>query len=139
MEFCRQIRGSNWIWIPVLGVGFFFLYYFTFKFLILKFNYLTPGRELEEDMPEVQEAVKSDDIIGEIITGLGGADNVVSVDACFTRLRIKVKDKSVVQDVKFWKSLGASGVVQVSDGVQIVYGTKADVYKTQIRGVLGME
>ena len=132
-------KGSNWIWIPVLGVGFFFLYYFTFKFLILKFNYLTPGRELEEDMPEVQEAVKSDDIIGEIIAGLGGADNVVSVDACFTRLRIKVKDKSVVQDVKFWKSLGASGVVQVSDGVQIVYGTKADVYKTQIRGVLGME
>lgn len=134
-------KGSNWIWIPILGVGFFFLYYFTFKFMILKFNYKTPGREDDEvvtNSSESNENSKSE-ILYDIIEGLGGQDNIVHVDACFTRLRVKVKDKSLVGDAKLWRGLGANGVVQVSDGVQVIYGSKADVYKTQIREVMGME
>ena len=61
------------------------------------------------------------------------------MDACFTRLRVKVKNKEIVGDANLWKKLGANGVVQVSDGVQVIYGSKADVYKTQIREVLGVE
>lgn len=74
--------------------------------------------------PEAETTIKTDDIIQGMIDGLGGVENVAHVDACFARLRVKVKDKSVIQ---------------VSDCVQIVYGAKADVYKTQIRNVLGMK
>lgn len=133
-------KGSNWIWIFILGIGFFILYYFTFKFLINKFNLKTPGREIEvnseSETPIIQE---QSEIIALIIEGLGGSDNILSVDACFTRLRVKVKDKNLVLDDKGWKSLGANGVVQVADGVQVIFGTKADVYKTQVREALGIE
>lgn len=133
-------KGSNWIWIPILGVIFFFLYYFTFKFMILKFNYKTPGRE-DEIINETSENnnLSKTDILYDIIEGLGGKDNIIHVDACFTRLRVKVKNKEIVGDTNLWKKLGANGVVQVSDGVQVIYGSKADVYKTQIREVLGVE
>ncbi|SHK05405.1 PTS system IIB component, Glc family /PTS system IIC component, Glc family [Clostridium amylolyticum] len=133
-------KGSNWIWIPILGTAFFFLYYFTFKYMILKFDYKTPGRE--EDTEETQVSKKEtakDEILYEIIEGLGGQDNILSVDACFTRLRVKVKDKVLVGDTALWKKLGANGVVQVSDGVQVIYGAKADVYKTQIREAIGLD
>lgn len=132
-------KGSNWIWVPILGVIFFFLYYFTFKFMILKFDYKTPGREDDDVIDTSVNQVAQSEIIDEIITGLGGSDNIITVDACFTRLRVKVKDKSIIGDTDYWKRLGANGVVQVSDGVQVIYGTKADVYKTQIREVLGVE
>ena len=131
-------KGSNWIWVPILGVIFFFLYYFTFKFMILKFNYKTPGREDDEvsDGASTEVAVSKDEIVNHIIDGLGGKDNIINVDACFTRLRVKVKDKEIVGDSTLWKKLGASGLVKVNDGVQIIYGAKADVYKTQIRELL---
>ena len=133
-------KGSNWIWIPILGIIFFFLYYFTFKFMILKFNYKTPGRE-DDVINETSENnnLSKADILYDIIEGLGGQDNILHVDACFTRLRVKVKNKEIVGDANLWKKLGANGVVQVSDGVQVIYGSKADVYKTQIREVLGVE
>lgn len=134
-------KGSNWIWVPILGVIFFFLYYFTFKFMILKFNYKTPGREDDEvsDGASTEVAVSKDEIVNHIIDGLGGKDNIINVDACFTRLRVKVKDKEIVGDSTLWKKLGASGLVKVNDGVQIIYGAKADVYKTQIRELLGVD
>ena len=120
-------KGSNWIWIFILGIIFFFLYYFTFRFMILKFDYKTPGREADE------EEVKP----------LGGkkvSDDILNVDACFTRLRVKVKDNALVMSDNEWKSqTGANGVVRVNDGVQVIYGTKADVYKNNLKNVLGME
>ena len=109
--------------------------------MILKFNYKTPGREDDNIADEIESkaAVSKDEILYDIIEGLGGQDNILHVDACFTRLRVKVKDIDSVGDTKLWKSLGANGVVQVSDGVQVIYGAKADVYKTQIREVLGID
>ena len=134
-------KGSNWIWIFILGVFFFAAYYISFRFLIQKFDFKTPGRE--EDDAEIKELGSkkvSDDILATIIEGLGGADNILNVDACFTRLRVKVKDKALVMSDADWKAkTAANGVVQVSDGVQIIYGTKADVYKNNIKNVLNME
>ena len=79
-------KGSNWIWVFIIGIPCFFLYYFTFRFMITKFNYKTPGRE--DDGQEVKKLDKkmSDEMMATIIEGLGGADNIQHVDACFTRL-----------------------------------------------------
>lgn len=134
-------KGSNWIWIFILGVFFFAAYYVSFRFLILKFDFKTPGREDDDtEVKELGSKKVSDDILATIIEGLGGADNILHVDACFTRLRVKVKDKSLVMSDADWKTkTAANGVVQVSDGVQIIYGTKADVYKNNIKNVLNME
>ena len=133
-------KGSHWIWIFILGVGFFFLYYFTFRFMILKFNYKTPGREDEGEAVELKGKKVDDETMAVIVEGLGGSDNILNVDACFTRLRVKVKDKSLVMSDDDWKKkTGANGVVRVNDGVQIVYGTKADIYKNNLKNVLGME
>ena len=77
----------------IIGIPCFFLYYFTFRFMITKFNYKTPGRE--DDGQEVKKLDKkmSDEMMATIIEGLGGADNIQHVDACFTRLRVKSKTR----------------------------------------------
>lgn len=118
-------KGSNWIWVLILGAVFFVLYYAVFKFMILKFDYKTPEREADEAQVRPLGGRKvSDDILAVIVEGLGGADNILNVDACFTRLRVKVKDKALVMDDKDWKEkTGANGVVRVNDGVQIIYGS----------------
>ena len=133
-------KGSNWIWVFIIGIPCFFLYYFTFRFMITKFNYKTPGRE--DDGQEVKKLDKkmSDEMLATIIEGLGGADNIQHVDACFTRLRVKVKDKALVMPDTDWKQkTGANGVVQVADGVQIIYGAKADIYKNNLKSALNMD
>lgn len=133
-------KGSNWIWVFIIGIPCFFLYYFTFRFMITKFNYKTPGRE--DDGQEVKKLDKkmSDEMMATIIEGLGGADNIQHVDACFTRLRVKVKDKALVMPDTDWKQkTGANGIVQVADGVQIIYGAKADIYKNNLKSALNMD
>lgn len=134
-------KGSNWIWVFILGAIFFVLYYVTFRFMITKFNYKTPGREDDDvEVKEINGKKISDDMLAVIIEGLGGTDNILNVDACFTRLRVKVKDKALVMSDNEWKSqTGANGVVRVNDGVQIIYGAKADVYKNNLKNALGME
>lgn len=82
----------------------------------------------------------SNEMMATIIEGLGGADNIQHVDACFTRLRVKVKDKALVMPDTDWKQkTGANGVVQVADGVQIIYGAKADIYKNNLKSALNMD
>ena len=102
--------------------------------MILKFNYKTPGREDEGEAVELKGKKVDDETMAVIVEGLGGSDNILNVDACFTRLRVKVKDKSLVMSDEDWKKkTGANGVVRVNDGVQIVYGTKADIYKNNLK------
>ena len=96
----------------------------------------------EDDGQEVKKLDKkmSDEMMATIIEGLGGADNIQHVDACFTRLRVKVKDKALVMPDTDWKQkTGANGVVQVADGVQIIYGAKADIYKNNLKSALNMD
>lgn len=109
---------TNWLYVPLIGVPWFFLYYFSFKFLIEKYNYKTPGRD--EDL--LEEKVLSDaEQTKLIISGLGGRENISDFDCCITRLRVTVKDASLVNDETL-KSSGSHGIIKQGVGVQIVYG-----------------
>ena len=134
-------KGSNWQAILFLGPIYFVVYYFVFKFIILKKGLKTPGREEESD-DEAEKAPKTviSDLIPAIVEAVGGDNNIKSVEACFTRLRIQLNDcDKVVDDAEFTEKLEARGIVHVNGGVQIVYGNMASNYATQMRELLGME
>ena len=110
-----------------IGVGFFFLYYFTFSFLIKKMNYPTLGRE-SEDSNTVEEIKNTDENskINCFIEALGGKDNFITADSCITRLRLDLKDRTII-DEEMLKSLGAKGVMKPGQtSVQVILGTSAE-------------
>jgi len=118
--------------IPLLiamGVGFFITYYLLFRFVIVKWNMRTPGREIEST--EAIAAPRPDTRAEQLIGALGGRDNLVSVDACITRLRIEVVDAGKVEKGTL-KAMGAAGVVEVGNSVQAVFGTQAETLKNEI-------
>ena len=129
-------------------VIFFVLNYFVSSFLIKKFNIATPGRNgnyIDDDADENAESTKkvdsktaNDEQCIKIIELLGGKENIVDVDACMTRLRVTVKDASIVGDENAWKACGALGLVLKDKGVQAIYGPKADVLKSNIQDILGV-
>ncbi|WP_261116592.1 PTS transporter subunit IIBC [Streptococcus mitis] len=129
----------NFIWVTVL---FAVIMYFIANFMIQKFNYATPGRNgnyetaegSEEASSEVKVAAGSQAV--NIINLLGGRANIVDVDACMTRLRVTVKDADKVGDAEQWKAEGAMGLVMKGQGVQAIYGPKADVLKSDIQDIL---
>ncbi|MGX4599359.1 PTS transporter subunit IIBC [Faecalimicrobium sp. JNUCC 81] len=126
-------------------IAFFALNFVTFNFLIKKFDIATPGRNGNyiEDGEEQSSSKTTDnsekDMLSEkIINLLGGSDNIEDVDACMTRLRVTVKDTSIVWNEKQWKENGALGLIIKDRGVQAVYGPKADVLKSNIQDILGV-
>ncbi len=129
----------NFVWVTVL---FAVIMYFIANFMIQKFNYATPGRNgnyetaegSEEASNEVKVAAGSQAV--NIINLLGGRANIVDVDACMTRLRVTVKDADRVGDAEQWKAEGAMGLVMKGQGVQAIYGPKADVLKSDIQDIL---
>ena len=129
----------NFIWVTVL---FAVIMYFIANFMIQKFNYATPGRngnyETAEGSEEASSAVKvaAGSQAVNIINLLGGRANIVDVDACMTRLRVTVKDADKVGDPEQWKAEGAMGLVMKGQGVQAIYGPKADVLKSDIQDIL---
>ena len=132
----------NFAWVTVL---FGFIMYFIANFMIKKFNYATPGRngnyEQNDDAASGDSAAgaatssASSQVIN-IINLLGGRANIVDVDACMTRLRVTVKDAEKVGTEEQWKAEGAMGLVMKGQGVQAIYGPKADVLKSDIQDVL---
>ena len=125
---------NTWMIIP-LGIAAFVVFYVVFRFAIVKFNLKTPGREDDEETEK--KAVLSNDNFTEvasiILEGVGGKDNVTSIDNCVTRLRLEIKDYTLV-DEKIIKSAGVAGVVRPGkNAVQVVVGTKvqfvADEFK----------
>ena len=129
----------------LVGLVYAVVYYFLFSFMIKKFNLKTPGRDADEKdtklftKKDFQNANKGDEIVEKaplVLEALGGESNIVSVDACITRLRVEVKDKSKV-DKQALKDLGAAGVVEVGNGVQAIFGAKANSYKNEINTILG--
>lgn len=136
----QSSKGSNWIYIPILGIIYFIVYYVVFRYLIVKLNLQTPGREkVTEEKENTVNTSNGDGLIKDIIEALGSKENILNVDACFTRLRVKVKDIDKVNDDNRWKELGANGVVRVQDGVQVIYGAKADVYKNKVKEEIGLD
>ena len=100
------------------------------------------GREEEEykDTEIVSTKTISNDILEKIVENVGGNSNILKVDACFTRLRLTLKDNSKIIDQKiFEKQLGASGAIIVDNGIQIIYGNKANLFKIELREFLKHE
>lgn len=128
---------TNWLNIIWVGLIYFVVYYFLFRYLIIKFNYKTPGREEDNQetklytRKDVQERKANEGISRLIVDGLGGNRNISDVDCCATRLRITVKDSSLVSE-SILKSTGASGVLIRGNGVQVVYGPKVTVIKSEL-------
>ena len=131
----------NFIWVTVL---FAVIMYFIANFMIKKFNYATPGRNgnyetaegASEDAASGEPKVAAASQAVNIINLLGGRANIVDVDACMTRLRVTVKDADRVGTEEEWKAEGAMGLVMKGQGVQAIYGPKADVLKSDIQDIL---
>ncbi len=137
---------TNWIYIVIVGAGYFILYYFLFKILINKFNLKTPGREEEDEETKLytradydkeknkgknQGVESSDPASAMIVNGLGGKTNISDLDSCATRLRVTVLDGEKV-DERILKLSGALGVIQKGNGVQVIYGPKVTVIKSKL-------
>ena len=132
----------NFIWVTIL---FAVIMYFIANFMIQKFNYATPGRngnyEQAEGDVDASETSGSGKVAAasqavNVINLLGGRANIVDVDACMTRLRVTVKDETKVGTEEQWKAEGAMGLVMKGQGVQAIYGPKADVLKSDIQDLL---
>lgn len=120
---------------------FFIVGYLVANFMIKKFNYTTIGRlgnyiEEENNEDTIKTSVSKDTQATRIITLLGEKENIIDVDACMTRLRVTVKDMGKVADLEEWKKEGALGLMKKDNGVQAVYGPKADVIKSDILDIL---
>ncbi|MGX7030205.1 PTS transporter subunit IIBC [Vagococcus zengguangii] len=125
----------------LVTLAFAVLTYFLANFLIKKFNFATPGRNGNYDngSDTTEQATSNDQLdsqVVSIINLLGGKENIEDVDACMTRLRVSVKDKTKVGNEDAWKLAGALGLIVKDNGVQAVYGPKADILKSDIQDVL---
>ena len=141
---------TNWIWVVIVGIVYFFLYYAVFSFMIRKMNLKTPGREDDDEetklytrsdfkaktgvgpdgsLPVASDC--SDSVSALILQGLGGKSNLSDVDCCATRLRITVIDENKVND-QVLKRSGASGVIHKGNGIQVVYGPQVAVIKSNL-------
>lgn len=142
---------TNWIWIVIVGIVYFIVYYFLFSFLIRRFDMKTPGRDNADEVKlyhrsdvdakksggqaSDSEAMAEDEISALICRGLGGKKNISDVDCCATRLRCTVYRSEFVRD-ELLKQSGASGVVHKGNGVQIIYGPRVTVIKSNLEDYL---
>lgn len=134
---------THWLYVIPVGIIYFFIYFFLFGYFIRKFNLKTPGRE--EDGEEARLYTKKDykekQEAGDyhraqmILDSLGGKENISDLDCCATRLRVTVHDPQKVKDADL-KRTGASGVIRKGNGVQVIYGPKVTVIKSQIEDIL---
>jgi len=143
---------TSWIWVVIVGIVYFFVYYVLFSFLIKKLDLKTPGRENSDEVQlyhrsdvekkrkstkkeAVEKENKEDSISEKICKGLGGKDNISDVDCCATRLRCTVRQPNRV-DKSILKEAGASGVIQKGEGVQVIYGPRVTVIKSNLEDYL---
>lgn len=149
---------TRWIFVIFVGIAYFIVYFFLFRFLILKFNIMTPGREADEaetklytrkdveakknenadegKVPQENEkASKEDNVSALIVAGLGGRDNIKTMEACATRLRVTLADSDKASDSKL-KESGALGIIKKGNGIQVVYGPRVTVIKSKVEDYL---
>ena len=124
--------------VLVCGV-FFVINFFVFDILIRKFDIGTPGRK-GNYIEETEESVSlsGDELSYKILSLLGDRENIVDIDACMTRLRVTVKDTSKVASESEWRKTGAIGLLVKDNGVQVIYGPKADVIKSNLLDTVGV-
>jgi len=146
---------TSWLRIIPAGIVYFLLYYFLFSFLIKKFDLKTPGREDDDEETKLytkadvnarrteakegescsQAESSKDSRSAAIVMGMGGRNNITSVDCCATRLRCSITDSSLVNE-KLLKSTGAVGVIVKGQGIQIIYGPQVTVIKSELEAYL---
>lgn len=142
---------THWIWIVIVGIVYFVVYYFLFSFLIVKMDLKTPGRDDNEEVKlyrrsdvdakkkggasDGASAGAEDEVSRQICMGLGGKKNISDVDCCATRLRCTVYKSELVNDAML-KGTGASGVVHKGNGVQVIYGPRVTVIKSNLEDYL---
>ena len=149
---------TSWLRIIPAGIVYFLLYYVLFSFLIKKFDLKTPGREDDDEETKLytkadvnarrteakegescsQAENSKDSRSAAIAMGMGGRNNITSVDCCATRLRCSIADSSLV-DEKLLKSTGAVGVIVKGQGIQIIYGPQVTVIKSELEAYLAEE
>lgn len=140
---------TNWIWIVTVGAAYAVIYYFIFLFMIKKFDFKTPGREADgeetrlytrKDAEAKKKKGAAESMSGDggtagvsayILSGLGGKANISDIDCCATRLRVTVKEASLADEALLKKS-GASGIIMKGNGIQIIYGPRVSVIKSEL-------
>ncbi|MCQ6266492.1 glucose-specific PTS transporter subunit IIBC [Fictibacillus sp. WQ 8-8] len=128
-------RTAWWLVIPV-GLVFAVIYYFGFRFVIRKWDLKTPGREVVDDEVETNVSVSNEgSLAANILEGLGGKENIKDLDACITRLRVAVNDAKNVDKDRL-KKLGASGVLEMGNNIQAIFGTRSDTIKSEIKDIM---
>lgn len=138
---------TSWIWVVIVGIGYFVVYYFGFGFLIKKFDFKTPGREdgdgetklytrADVNARKEKKGAGANDEVSILITkGLGGKENISDVDCCATRLRTTVFDSAKVDEATL-KASGAAGVIKKGNGIQVIYGPRVTVIKSNLEDYL---
>ncbi|TFD93561.1 glucose-specific PTS transporter subunit IIBC [Jeotgalibacillus sp. R-1-5s-1] len=126
---------TNWWLVIPVGLVFAVIYYFGFRFAIRKFNLATPGRETEEDEGEERVVSSKSDLPHDILDAMGGSANIANLDACITRLRVQVNEPSKV-DKKELKRLGASGVLEIGNNIQAIFGPRSDSLRHQMKDIM---
>ncbi len=125
---------THWMYVPLVGIPWFFLYYFTFRFLILHFNFKTPGRGDDTAMEATQLGTARSQ---QVLAALGGKDNIVELDCCATRLRITLKQSEGVDEAGL-KATGARAVIVRGNGVQVIYGPHVTIIKNEVEELLDL-
>jgi len=128
-------QSHNALWLLVIGPIWGAVYYGVFSFAIRQFNLLTPGREAESETTTSVRSGAGDSFARQLVRAFGGRSNIVHLDACITRLRVKLADVGKAS-VDSLKGLGAAGVVVVGDGVQAIFGTQSENLKTDMQEYL---
>lgn len=139
---------TNWVMVVLVGIIYFFVYFLLFRFMILRKNYATPGRESDDEETKLytradyNEKKNSEDVSKNedarayetsklILDGLGGKDNIINLDCCATRLRVTVRMPERINEIVL-KQSGAAGVIKNGNGVQVVYGPQVAVIKSEL-------
>jgi PTS system glucose-specific IIC component len=128
-------KSHHALWLFVIGPIWALIYYAIFSFAIRKFNLATPGREKEDDLEKAKRSAAEESFALQLVRAFGGRSNIASLDACITRLRVKLHDVTKSNSEKL-KALGAAGVVVVGDGVQAIFGTQSENLKTEMEEYL---
>ena len=149
---------TRWPIYLLVGVAFFFIYYFVFRFLIVKFNFKTVGREDEDQETKLYSKkeyndkkaqapadgvmatnASDDQVSGAIVEGLGGAENIKTIDNCYTRLRLKLADPALVNEGLLKNQTQAKGVISNGENVHVVYGLTVPQVRERLEKYLGRD
>ncbi|AEA17719.1 PTS system, glucose-specific IIABC component [Bacillus thuringiensis serovar chinensis CT-43] len=125
---------TAWWWVIIVGLVLAVIYYFGFRFAIRKWNLKTPGRE-EANANDGAGKTEAGELPREVLVALGGKENIASLDACITRLRVQVNEQKNVNKDRL-KELGAAGVLEVGNNIQAIFGPKSDTLKSQIHDIM---